>query len=120
MVASGIAAYWPRGIRVCGLALACLLLSGTVFALKAGAQSVLLHGTTQARFATAEESARLLATRDEFVAAMSPYDRAARTGRSGTVAEKDFVEFAAAQALNWEPAESAKITASVEIGRAHV
>jgi len=65
------------------------------------------------RFATAEESRLRLGTRDAFVAAMSDYDRSARTGRRGAVSESEFLSFAAGQALDWPPAEIAKLTTSV-------
>lgn len=79
----------------------------------AAAQTVPLYGATVARFATAEESRLRLGTRDAFVAAMSDYDRSARTGRRGTVSEADFLAFAAGQALDWPPAELARMTASI-------
>ena len=49
------------------------------------AQTVPLYGSTVARFATAEESRLRLGTRDAFVAALSEYDRAARTGNYNAV-----------------------------------
>src|SRR6187401_234904 len=55
------------------------------------AQTVPLYGSTVARFATAEESRRGLGTRDAFVAALSEYDRAARTGKRGPVSEAEFL-----------------------------
>src|SRR4051794_39875937 len=64
------------------------------------AQTVPLYGTTVVRFATAEESRLRLGTRDAFVAALSEYDRSARTGRRGAVPEADFLAFAAGQALD--------------------
>ena len=79
----------------------------------AGAQTIPLHGATQIRFATAAESRLRLGTRDEFVAAMSPYDRAARTGRREAVTEAEFLGFAAAQALDWQPAEVAKLSSAI-------
>ncbi len=79
----------------------------------ASAQSVPLYGATQVRFASAAESRQLLATRDAFVAAMSIYDRSARTGRRDAVTETDFVQFAADQALEWQPAEVAKLSLSI-------
>ncbi len=79
----------------------------------ASAQSVPLYGATQVRFASAAESRQLLATRDAFVAAMSIYDRSARTGRREAVTEADFVQFAADQALEWQPAEVAKLSLSI-------
>ena len=79
----------------------------------AAAQTVPLYGATVARFATAEESRLRLGTRDAFVAAMSDYDRSARTGRRGAVSEADFLAFAAGQALDWPPDELVRMTASI-------
>jgi hypothetical protein len=77
------------------------------------AQTVPLYDSTVARFATAEESRLRLGTRDAFVAAMSEYDRSARTGRRGAVSESEFLAFAAGQALDWPSAEVTKLTASI-------
>lgn len=90
-----------------------LLLTGAACMLPAAAQTIPLHGTTQVRFATAADSRQVLMTRDAFVAAMGAYDRSARTGRRGTVTEADFLEFAAGQALDWEPAEIAKLSRAI-------
>ena len=100
------------GIRA-RISLACLLLFSAAFASPAQAQTVELYGATQARFASAAEGRQVLATRDAFVAALSPYDRAARTGRSDAVTAADYLEFAAGQALDWQPAEVAKLSLSV-------
>ena len=89
-----------------------LLLAGSLNA-PVTAQTVPLYGPTVARFATAEESRLRLGTRDSFVAALSEYDRAARTGKRGPVSEAEFLSFAAGQALDWPPAEIAKLTASI-------
>jgi hypothetical protein len=86
------------------------MLAGIVPAI---AQTVSLHGATVVRFATAAESRLRLGARDAFVAAMSPYDRSARTGRRAAVAEAEFLEFSAAQALDWQPAEIAKLSLSI-------
>jgi hypothetical protein len=83
------------------------------FIVPAVAQTVPFYGSTAARFATAEESRLRLGTRDAFVAAMSEYDRSARTGRRGAVSEAEFLSFAAGQALDWPPAEVAKLTTSI-------
>ena len=94
-------------------ALDCLFIVGAALAWPAGAQTVPLHGASQLRFATAAESRLRLGARDEFVATMGAYDRSARTGRRGAVAEGELLEFAAAQALDWQPAEIARLTLSI-------
>jgi hypothetical protein len=105
----------PIAIRVLltRYAIAALLLIGAVLAAPAHAQTIPLHGATVARFATADESRLRLGTRDAFVAAMSSYDRAARTARAGTVTEAEFLAHAAGQVLDWQPAEIAKISALI-------
>ena len=79
----------------------------------AAAQTIPLYGATQMRFATAAESRLRLGTRDSFVAALSAYDRSARTGRREAVSAAEFMEFAAGQALDWQPAEIAKLSLSI-------
>ena len=86
------------------------MLAGIVPAL---AQTVPLHGSTQIRFATADQSRLRLGARDDFIAAMGAYDRSARMGRRGVVAEADYLAFAAGQALDWQPAEIAKLSSSI-------
>ncbi len=87
------------------LALACIV--------PAAAQTIPLYGTTVARFASAEESRLRLGTSDDFVAAMSAYDRSARTGRRGAVSENEFLMFAAGQALDWSTADVTKLSALI-------
>jgi len=96
-------------LRGLGLA-ASLVLAGIVPAL---AQTVPLHGSTQIRFATADQSRLRLGARDDFIAAMGAYDRSARMGRRGPVAEADYLAFAAGQARDWTPAEIAKLSSSI-------
>ncbi len=96
-----------------GCAQAALLVTGVALVLTAHAQTVPLHGRTQLRFASAAESRLLLGAHDTFVAALSPYDRSARTGRRDAVAEADFLTFAAGQALDWQPGDIATITAEL-------
>jgi hypothetical protein len=98
-------------IFITGFGLAALLVLAGI--IPAAAQAVPLYGATQLRFASAAESRLRLGTRDAFVAAMSAYDRSARTGRREAVSENEFLEFAAGQALDWPPAEVAKLSASI-------
>jgi len=100
----------PSGYAPMRVLFACLLL---VFIAPVSAQTVPLYGATQLRFATAAESRLRLGTRDAFVTALGPYDRAARRGRSGAVDETEFLEYAAAQALDWQPEEITRLTQSI-------
>ncbi len=56
-------------------------------------------------FASAADSQHMLSARDAFVARMSPFDRAARMKTDRDISESQFLEFAAAAALDWDPRE---------------
>jgi hypothetical protein len=59
--------------------------------------------------ATREEGARLLGTRDDFVARLSPFDRAARLKSEAPVDERAFLDFVAASVVEWSDADRAAI-----------
>lgn len=61
-------------------------------------------------FASLSDGRDLLSARDEFVAAMSPFDRAARLHTDRDVSEQEFRKFASQNVLAWEPDEVAKVT----------
>ena len=61
------------------------------------------------KFATVEEARRLLVLRDAYIERMSPFDRAARMKTEMNVGESEFLEFAAAAALNWSQRDKVKI-----------
>lgn len=56
-------------------------------------------------FTPAADSRRILLERDTFVTRMSAFDRSARMKTERSVSESDFLEFAAAAALDWEQHE---------------
>jgi hypothetical protein len=64
-------------------------------------------------FAGPETGRTLLTNRDEFIAALSPFDRRARKKSSQEVAEKEFVEFVGKSVLPWSAAETNAIGASL-------
>jgi hypothetical protein len=64
---------------------------------------------TKVTFATAAEGAKLLAAKDTFVGAMSPFDRAARLKTDRDVTEEQYLTFAAKQARDWSAEEKAKL-----------
>lgn len=78
--------------------------------LDARGQAIRITSETTAVFATVEEGRRVLGAHDAFIAALSPYDRAARIGTPDVVTEAAFREFVAAQALPWEDAEKQRMT----------
>lgn len=60
-------------------------------------------------FAPAAEARRLLATTDDFVARLSPFDRAARMKTDRDVAEPEYLEFAGSAALDWDARERSAV-----------
>jgi len=60
-------------------------------------------------FATAEQGAEILRTRDEYVRSLSPFDRAAKMKTDQEVSEEAFLKFSAAQAVAWTDADKAKL-----------
>ncbi|MDR2013209.1 MAG: hypothetical protein LBQ20_09280 [Rhodanobacter sp.] len=69
-------------------------------------------GAQELLFTSAQESRRILSTRDEFVQRMSPFDRAARMKTSSDISESQFLEFVASAALDWKPREKDRIKAA--------
>jgi hypothetical protein len=64
------------------------------------------------RFASIDEARTVLGARDEFVARLSPFDRAARLRSAGEVSEDEYLAFARAAAREWSNDERARITAA--------
>lgn len=69
-------------------------------------------GAHEIEFASLEAGRALLGARDEFVAQLSPFDRAARLQSAEDVAEAEFLAFASAAAREWTPDERARLTAA--------
>ena len=61
-------------------------------------------------FASIETAREVLGTRDDFVARMSPFDRAARLKSAGEVSEDDYLAFARAAGREWSNDERARLT----------
>jgi len=73
-----------------------------------------LSGDTVVKFATAGEGREILTTRDDFIRAFSPFDRAARVKTDREVSEKEFLEFVGRSVLDWTEAEKASLVSSLE------
>ena len=63
--------------------------------------TVVLDGTV-VRFATQQEGAAVLSTRDRFIAALSPFDRQSRLATSKEVSEEEFLAFISSQVRPWQ------------------
>jgi hypothetical protein len=75
---------------------------------------VKLSGDTVVAFATADEGRAILTTRDEFIRALSPFDRAARVKTDRVVSEKEFLEFVGHNVLDWTEAEKASLVSALD------
>lgn len=61
-------------------------------------------------FASVEKARAVLGARDDFVARLSPFDRAARVKSADDVSEDEYLAFARAAAREWSNDERARIT----------
>ena len=75
---------------------------------------VKLSGDTVVTFATADEGRKILTARDDFIRALSPFDRAARVKTDREVSEKAFLEFVGRNVLDWTEAEKAPLVSALE------
>lgn len=60
-------------------------------------------------FAEVKQGRQILITKDDFVARMSPFDRAARLKTDRQVTESEYLRHVSQQVLAWEPTEKAKV-----------
>jgi len=67
-------------------------------------------GAHEIEFASIEQARAVLGSRDEFVARLSPFDRAARVKSAGDVSEEQYLAFATAQGREWSNDEIARLT----------
>jgi hypothetical protein len=72
------------------------------------------QGTTFV-FATVEEGKKILTARDEFVQALSPFDRAARVKTDKDVSEEAFLAFVGQSVLDWTDAEKKQMAAALDV-----
>ena len=75
---------------------------------------VKLSGDTVVTFATADEGRKILTARDDFIRALSPFDRAARVKTDKDVSEKEFLEFVGRNVLDWTETEKASLVAALD------
>ena len=74
-----------------------------------------LQPGTVVRFSPVEEGRKVLARRDEYLAALSPFDRSARLKTAAAVDEKTFVKFVTGEVVAWSPEDIASIIASLKV-----
>ncbi len=68
-----------------------------------------LRGDATVTFATVDEGRRILTTRDDFIRALSPFDRAARVQTDRDVSEAEFLEFLRQSVLDWTEPERVSV-----------
>ena len=94
-----------RSVVMCGVVLT---------AMGACQAQVKLSGDTVVTFATVTEGREILTTRDDFIRALSPFDRAARVKTDREVSEKEFLEFVGHSVLDWTEAEKALLVLALD------
>jgi len=65
-------------------------------------------------FATPDQGRAALSAHDDFVARLSPFDRAARTKSSAPVSEAEYLEFIKANVIEWTDGERERVAAALE------
>jgi hypothetical protein len=84
----------------------------------ARADGVDLGGNLVARFASVAEGQTILTNRDDFTAALSPEERAARMFTNPPVAEPEFLAYAGGNVLSWTAAETNRLGGMLQaVGR---
>jgi hypothetical protein len=94
-----------RSIMICGLVWAAAGVTQAQFK---------RTDSTTVVFATAEEGKKILTTRDDFIRALSPFDRAARMKTDREVSEEMFLEFVGQNVLDWTDAEKAALASTLD------
>jgi len=87
----------------------CLLLLMLALASESFAEEVRLGANCLVSFATVESARGILTNRDEFIRALSPFDRSARMKVDHDVAEAEFLAFVARAAQPWTPEEKNRL-----------
>jgi hypothetical protein len=64
-------------------------------------------------FATIPQGREILTNRDDFVLALSPFDRAARMKTDQKVLERDYLDFVARNVLDWDAAEKGLVQSAL-------
>ena len=78
------------------------------------ADGVALGGKVTVQFADLATGNRILGTRDDFIAALTPFERAARMVTNREVSEQEFLEFARTNVLAWTPEETNRLTRALQ------
>jgi hypothetical protein len=87
--------------------------AASLFFVHACSAQIRVAPNTSIVFAGIEEGRRLLTQRDDYIAALSPFDRSARMQTDQPVDEKAFLEFLGTSVLAWSEADKAKVDEAI-------
>lgn len=74
-------------------------------------EDIKLGTNTVVQFANVETGRQILTRRDDFVSALSPFDRAARMKTDQAVSEDQYLKFVGRNVMAWSPEETNRVTA---------
>ncbi|HAV63263.1 MAG TPA: hypothetical protein DCY13_12975 [Verrucomicrobiales bacterium] len=80
----------------------------------------LIEGASRIALATPERGRALLGERDEFIRALSAFDRSARIKREGAITETEFLEFVAGQVREWTAADTSVLEPAIQRVQGHL
>lgn len=80
----------------------------------AHARDLEINAKTKVSFADAKKAGEILTAKDEFVAALSPFDRSVRMKTDKAVSEEEFLSFLGENTLDWREGERNRITDLIE------
>ena len=99
-----------HGRGLLGLTRVLFLFLALSFYLRASAQNLELGPDTHLVFTGVEDAKRILATRDDYLVNMTPFDREIRMKTNGEVSESEFVAFLTNSVRAWSAADSNRLT----------
>ena len=79
------------------------------------AAQIRLTKTCTVHFATPEQGKSRLAKHDAYIKGLSPFERAAKILKAGSVSTEEYIDFIGAQTLEWDENEKAKLKKIIQI-----
>jgi hypothetical protein len=79
------------------------------------AAQIRLTKTCTVHFATPEQGKSRLAKNDAYIKGLSPFERAAKILKAGSVSTEDYIDFIGAQTLEWDENDKAKLKKIIQI-----
>ena len=76
--------------------------------------SVELQMGTRIVFADVNEAKKILATRDEYIQSLTPFDRSLRLKTEKAVSEEEFLKYISGQAMEWSESEKERLKGTIE------